>query len=583
VQFTHQEILETVPRHLRGYIVKQVYDNYTPQDHAVWRNIMHRNIRFLKQYAHPAYMEGLRKTGITLEKIPDIGEMNRELDKMGWRAVVVNGFLPPAAFMEFQANRILVISAEMRTIDHILYTPAPDIVHEAAGHAPFIAHETYAAYLQRFGEYGTKAISSKIDLEIYQAIRALSIIKEYPHAKQEEIDKAESLLQQKLAANTQPSEAALLSRLHWWTVEYGLIGNPDDYKQYGAGLLSSVGESQACLSPGVKKIPLDLNCVQYNYDITSMQPQLFVAENWEHLLDVLESFADTMAFRRGDRKSLMLAMDAGTVATIQLSSGLQISGVISGVFSGDNDGIKYIQTTGPSALAFNDREIDGHGIDSHPDGFGSPVGKLEKSDKPLELYSDDDLKEQGISNGHKCRLTFESGIQVEGQLIESRRSDGKLQLLSFMHCSATDRDGKPLFKPEWGRYDLAVGEKIISVFQGSADKEKFNVFPPISNSKAIPVKYTAHELTLFDLYQQLRHYRESGEFSSADIANIVARLDNQYPKEWLLRLEIAELIHEPSVAPDLLGEVLDNLEELKNHSEAYDNLISSGLTNLNAK
>ncbi len=582
MQFTYEEILETVPRHLRGYIVKQAYDNYTPQDHAVWRNIMRRNIRFLKQYAHPAYMEGLRKTGISSEKIPDISAMNRELDKLGWRAVVVNGFLPPAVFMEFQANRILVISAEMRTIDHILYTPAPDIVHEAAGHAPFIAHETYANYLQRFGEYGAKAISSKIDFEIYQAIRTLSIIKEYPHATKAEIDKAEIQLQEKLAANTHPSEAALLSRLHWWTVEYGLIGKTDDYKQYGAGLLSSVGESQACLRPGVKKLPLDLNCIQYNYDITSMQPQLFVAESWEHLLDVLESFADTMAFRRGDKGSLMLAMEAGTVATIELSSGLQISGVISGVFSGDNGGIRYVQTTGPSALAYKDREIDGHGIDRHQDGFGSPVGKLEKAHKPLELYSDEDLKGKGIANGQKCRLRFESGIQVEGQLIESRRSNGKLQLLSFMQCRISDRDGNPLFRPEWGRYDMAVGERIIAVFQGSADKTKFNVFPPVSESKAIPLEYTARELRLFDLYQRLRQYRESGEFSSTDLAKLVVRLDDHYPEEWLLRIEIAELINEMSAAPDLLRKLLDNLEQLKKHSDAYDNLISSGLANLEA-
>ena len=581
MHFSHEEILSTVPGHLRGYVVQQEYDKYTPQDHAVWRNIMRRNLRFLQQHAHPAYMDGLHKTGISSEKIPDIRDMNKALDKIGWRAVVVNGFLPPAAFMEFQANRILVISAEMRTIDHILYTPAPDIVHEAAGHAPFIAHKTYAKFLQRFGEYGAKAISSKLDFEIYEAIRSLSIIKEYPHAKKEEIEAAENRLHQKLAANTQPSEATLLSRLHWWTVEYGLIGDPGNYKQFGAGLLSSVGESQACLNAGVKKIPLDLECIQYDYDITSMQPQLFVAKDWDHLLEVLEAFADTMAFRRADKKSLERVLNAGTVATIELSSGLQISGTISRILSESNGGFRYFQTSGLSALAYRNHEIEGHGTGYHRDGFGSPVGNLEKSDQPFELFNDDDLIREGICIGNKCRLKFRSGIQVEGKLIEIKRNGDRLQILSFTDCRVSDHDEKPLFRPEWGRYDMAVGEKIVSVYQGSADKEKFNVLPPQSESKAIPVEYSARELTLFDLYQLIRHYRETGVFSPKDIAGIVNQLDNQYPEEWLLRLELAELTDNMSSVPDLRQKLIVDLEKLKSHSKDFNDLISAGLESLN--
>ena len=108
--------------------------------------------------------------------------MNRILKEIGWAAVSVDGFIPPNAFMEFQAYNVLVIASDMRTINHIEYTPAPDIIHEAAGHAPIIANPEYAEYLRRFGEIGSKAISSAKDYEMYEAIRLLSILKENPNS-----------------------------------------------------------------------------------------------------------------------------------------------------------------------------------------------------------------------------------------------------------------------------------------------------------------------------------------------------------------------------------------------------------------
>ena len=114
------------------------------------------------------------------------------------------------------------------------------------------------------------------------------------------------------------SEAAKLSRLHWWTVEYGLYGTPEDFSIYGAGLLSSVGESQACLKPEVKKIPLSVDCVNQNYDITTMQPQLYVNRDWKHLKDVLNEFSQTMSYKTGGLNSLQLALESENVATFVL-------------------------------------------------------------------------------------------------------------------------------------------------------------------------------------------------------------------------------------------------------------------------
>src|SRR6202166_5403523 len=102
------------PKHLLQFAVDQRYDDYTLVDHAVWRFIMRQNIFFLKEYAHKVYFQGLLDTGISFERIPRIQEMNDILAKIGWGAVAVDGFIPPAAFMEFQPYKVLLMASESR-------------------------------------------------------------------------------------------------------------------------------------------------------------------------------------------------------------------------------------------------------------------------------------------------------------------------------------------------------------------------------------------------------------------------------------------------------------------------------------
>ena len=117
-----------LPNHLKQFIVDQHYEHYTPIDHAVWRYVMRQNYSYLKDVAYYPYIPGLLKAGLTIEKIPSLQEMNDALGKIGWGAVTVDGFIPPAAFMEYQAYRVLVIAADIRQLKHIEYTPAPDII-----------------------------------------------------------------------------------------------------------------------------------------------------------------------------------------------------------------------------------------------------------------------------------------------------------------------------------------------------------------------------------------------------------------------------------------------------------------------
>jgi len=250
--FNNEQVAK-LPRHLRQFIVEQNYEKYTPIDQAVWRYVMRQNYSYLKHVAYYPYIKGLNRAGLSIEYIPDLQTMNDNLGKIGWGAVTVDGFIPPAAFMEYQAYRVLVIAADIRQINHIEYTPAPDIIHESAGHAPIIADTDYNAYLSYFGSIGAKAMFSSKDFELYEAIRRLSILKEAAHVNEAEIAKAEKELKFISDNMGDPSEMALLGRLHWWTVEYGLIGTLENPKIYGAGLLSSIGESATCMDPKIKK------------------------------------------------------------------------------------------------------------------------------------------------------------------------------------------------------------------------------------------------------------------------------------------------------------------------------------------
>src|SRR6186713_1898836 len=424
-----------LPKHLLQFAVDQRYDDYTPVDHAVWRFIMRQNMFFLKEYAHKVYFQGLLDTGIDFERIPRISEMNEILGRIGWGAVAVDGFIPPAAFMEFQAYKVLVIACDMRQIHHIEYTPAPDIVHEAAGHAPIIVDREYSDYLQRFGEVGARAMSSKKDFELYEAIRHLSILKELPGSDPKEVEEATRKVEEGQQNLGTPSEMARLSRLHWWTVEYGLIGTLEDPKIYGAGLLSSIGESVSCLEPEVKKIPYSIDAQNCAFDITTKQPQLFVCRDFQHLKDVLEEFASKMAYQVGGLEGINKAIECENAATCEYSSGLQVSGVFTEVITDDNNSPVYLRTTGKTALAFHNKEVEGHSVDYHADGFGSPVGKWKQTSASPELLTNDQLHSLGIVEGRKAKIEFVSGIDVSGKVESILHRDGKLLLITFSNCT----------------------------------------------------------------------------------------------------------------------------------------------------
>lgn len=564
-----------LPKHLKQFIVEQHYEHYTPVDHAVWRYVMRQNYSYLKDAAYYPYIPGLEKAGLTIEKIPSLQEMNDALGKIGWGAVTVDGFIPPVAFMEYQAYRVLVIAADIRQLNHIEYTPAPDIIHESAGHAPIIGDTDYNQYLSYFGSIGAKAIFSYRDFELYEAIRHLSIVKEMPDADPAEISKAEKKVAYCQENLGEPSEMALLSRLHWWTVEYGLIGSLENPKIYGAGLLSSIGESSSCLKPEVKKLPYTIDAVNYSYDITKPQPQLFVTPTFQNLIDVLEQFADTMAFRKGGTDSVLKAIECKNPCTVVYSSGLQVSGVFTDVGFDPQNQTTFIKTTGPSALAFNQKELPGHGKDHHQHGFSSPVGKLQHSQKALENFSDADLAAMGIEKAKHAQLHFESGISVSGKVESWLRQEDKLVLITFSDCTVNDEDGRIYFEPSWGIYDMAVGEKITSVFNGAADKDAFEEIALVSKTGTYHPEYDTKTKNYQTLFQNVRDCREKGS-DTAQLQEIWKALRTDHREDWLCAMEILEILENEQALPELAKEIRIYLELKAANEPEFTKLINDG-------
>ncbi|TNJ42587.1 aromatic amino acid hydroxylase [Tamlana fucoidanivorans] len=572
--FESNDILKRLPKHLKQYIKPQNYAHYSAIDQAVWRYVMRKNVNFLSKVAHESYLEGLKQTGISIDAIPNMYGMNRILKDIGWAAVAVDGFIPPNAFMEFQAYNVLVIASDIRQLEHIEYTPAPDIIHEGAGHAPIIANPEYAEYLRRFGEIGCKAISSAKDYQLYEAVRHLSIIKEAANTSPEAITVAEAKVKTLQDNMGEPSEMARIRNLHWWTVEYGLIGSVEGPKIYGAGLLSSIGESAYCMTNEVKKLPYNIQAAYKDFDITKPQPQLFVTPNFAHLSLILEEFANTMALRKGGLSGINQLITSKALGSVELSTGIQISGIFTHVIPFEGRPI-YVQTTGKTALAYREKELVGHGCKTHPEGFGFPIGKLKGINLAIEDMSPRDLAAYDIFEGKTVALEFEGGITISGEIITGKRNlQGKIILISFKNCTVKYHD-TVLYHPDWGIYDMAVGKEVVSAFSGPADLNSFNLITHTPSSSTIHIKKSNERLALEALYQKVRDYRTKKK-PDVSVTKILKELQASHHKDWLLAIELYELAfqHENQ---QLCSNIMHHLNHVKQQRPEVGKLIDDGL------
>jgi phenylalanine-4-hydroxylase len=227
----------------RDWTIPQRWSEYTTDQHAMWDRLYQRQARQLPGRVAPVFLEGLELLGMDQAGIPDFDDLSARLHRAtGWSVVTVPGLVPDAVFFEHLSQRRFVAGRFIRTPAQVDYLQEPDIFHDVFGHVPLLAHPVFADYMQAYGQGGLRALE-------YQAIHKLA-------------------------------------RLYWYTVEFGLIRAGADLKIYGAGIVSSHGETQYALDDATPlRLRFDLRRVlRTRYKIDSFQKNYFVIDSFDDLL-----------------------------------------------------------------------------------------------------------------------------------------------------------------------------------------------------------------------------------------------------------------------------------------------------------
>ena len=359
-------------------------------------------------------------------------------------------------------------------------------------------------------------------------------------------------------------------------------------KIYGANLLSTIGEAQTAFTSKIKKVPFSLDCLDYAFDTTEYQPQLFVTESFKTLICSIGKIGKSMAFTRGGSYGLSLAKKSKIVNTIRYNSDLEVAGVLSD-YKEDSSGPIYIQIKGPAQLCYKGKVILGHEKNRHLHGFSSPVGRLKNFHKCLSEASFSELESLGFKknkNGefekNKVQLCFQSGIQVEGRPISILKiqENRKLLIITFCDCKVTYKNNI-LFDPSYGEFDMAVGCSIDSVFSGPSDRTSYGKTEDFSNPKRPTAKpLNEDEKELINLYQRIRNLRSEWDIyqnPSACIEEILVLLDKKFSRDWLLRIEILELSYHIKPVSTWQNTLKRKLIELADLNEKHAYLIHNGI------
>jgi phenylalanine-4-hydroxylase len=546
-----------IPDYLQPFIVEQEPSRYTAVDQAVWRFVLLQLHDRLLRAGHPSYARGLAASAISPDHIPSIQEIDRGLASLGWGAVCVDGFIPPRAFQAFQSLGVLPIAAEIRTPDHLPYTPAPDIIHEAAGHAPILIDPVYAAYVRAVGEVGARAFASPADARIDRAVRVLSELKETA-VDDALLRAAEIELERAVAAMGEPSEAARVARLYWWTAEYGLVGTPEDYRLYGAGLLSSLGESHFCHRPEVRKLPLAADCTRVGYDITRPQPQLFVARDFDHLHAVLADVSQTLAYDIGGSFAVQAALASGELCTLYFPGGAQAIGKLARV---DGDEAPELASFQPGAALAQRGQLAGR----FSGELLVPLGKLAGGADPRRLLADAVAERDAAG---RLRFEYASGLRVSGTPCTGPWALPDAVLwLDDCRIEWRDRRWAPT-----GPYPLLLAERVVTAGAGSASPELSPLDP--SESAALlgrprsrvpkPKNPSASAVRLERLYAEAGSARQQGARGRSTLEAVQAELGVSHPHEWLLRWNVLDALIELGLSNDPLARELERqLRELE--------------------
>lgn len=515
-------LTQSIPRHLAPHISPQFYDDYTPTDHAVWRFVLRLNLHTLEGKAHPFYIEGLQKTGMGPERLPNVEQMTEEMRAAGWSTVAVDGLIPGVAFFDFQGNGMLPVATDIRKVENILYSPAPDIIHEAAGHAPMLMDPDFSQIVKRFGQLGARAFMNREEHASFAALKRLTVIKENANSTDEEIAAAEAAVHAAKAKVTGFSEAQQVARIFWWTVEFGLIGDVDHPLIYGAGLLSSVGESRHCLTDAVTKHPFNLeHALETKQDVTNMQRELFVIPDFEALEDALDELESRMAVRQGGVVSLEKALASGSQSTVRLEDGTDRIGVI-----------RHVTRSGAQALIQWD------------DCVKADHGQL------VSLHNHGLL----VFDGPLQDVLTTTGIRLEGRVVsettEELRFEDVIVTIEGRHIALATLEIRQ--------------DTLPSIFPGTEVEELVMIEKPVQ------IERDARVWTNDDpMFNRVRNIREQG----GSIDEFVPMILADHPDAWLLHIECLELVE----SNELRQALTERLNELRETSPSRHELIGRAL------
>ena len=235
--------------------MNQTYQKYTPDDQAVWQMLFERQMDQLPGKASQEYLDGISATGFRADRIPDFEQdLNPRLQQLtGWRVCAVDGLIPNRAFFELMANRNFPATTWLRRRDQLDYLPEPDMFHDTFGHVPMLSNQAFCDFLEAL---------SRIALHHIECDEAI----------------------------------AMISRLYWYTVEFGLIQEGNQLRIYGGGILSSVGETTYSLfSPEPKRMPYAVDTLlKTPYIIDHFQEQYFIIESYEQLYHSVSQIEATL-------------------------------------------------------------------------------------------------------------------------------------------------------------------------------------------------------------------------------------------------------------------------------------------------
>jgi phenylalanine-4-hydroxylase len=228
-----------------SYLVQQDWAAYTPEQHAIWTELVSRRMPQLEQHACAEYLDGFQQIGLQVDQLPKLAEVSARLQpRTGWQSKPVSGFLPADAFFEMLASRMFPTTTTIRGREAMEYTPQPDIFHDVFGHVPMHAHPVFAEFLEHYGKI--------------------------------------------CAALTNPADLERMGRLFWFTVEFGVIRERGEVKVYGSGLISSHGECSHLVArdSGVEIREFNLDQVlDHQISTSEMQPVLYAVESFEQIYE----------------------------------------------------------------------------------------------------------------------------------------------------------------------------------------------------------------------------------------------------------------------------------------------------------